>query len=192
MTALGADLADIDFRVEVGGEGVAVIAAVDVDDIQFMDLVEVVFGEVSGEQVGRPGVETTAQDRRQASLLEPVLVGPLPLVFEPGGIAGFVVGSVQVVHASGQAGVHDGEVLVGQGHVDHQLWLLALQQGGQFLDIVGVHLCGGNWAVQLGGDGPAFRLVAAGQDDIRKHFWQLRAFVGDDSTHAAGTNDHDF
>src|SRR5690606_3406914 len=196
VAAVGGDFADVDLGVEVGGEGVAVVAAVDVDDVEGVDLVEVVLGDPGGEDVGGAGVEAGAEQGHEARLLEALPVGPLPAVFELGGVEGLVVGGVEVVDAGFEAGVHDGEVLVGQGDVDHQLGLLRLQQGGELGHVVGIHLGGADGAalhaLDVGGDGLALGLGAAGQQDVGKHLGQLRAFVGDDAADATGADDDDF
>ena len=44
MATFSRYLTNINFGVEVGGKGMAVITAVDIDDIQFINLIEVVFG----------------------------------------------------------------------------------------------------------------------------------------------------
>ena len=61
--------------------------------------------------------------------LKAVLVGPLPAVLELGLVRRLVVGGVQVVHPGLQAGVHDRQVLVGQGHVDDQVRLVSRGSG---------------------------------------------------------------
>ena len=70
--------ADVDFRVEVGGERHAVVARVAVHDIEVMYLVEVMFGGIGREYGSDAGVEAAAEDGRKPCLAEPVLIGPLP------------------------------------------------------------------------------------------------------------------
>ena len=43
------------------GRGMNVIAAIDIDDVQFIDVIEIVFGEVSGKYVGRARIKAAAQ-----------------------------------------------------------------------------------------------------------------------------------
>ena len=94
------DLADVDLGVEVGGEGLVVVAPVAVYDIQVMDLVEVMLGSVGREDARHPWVEATAEDSRQACFLEALLVGPLPAVFKLGLVQRLIVGRVEVIDAS--------------------------------------------------------------------------------------------
>ncbi len=169
MPTLSADLTNIDFGVEVGGKGVAVVAAVDVDDVQLMYFVEVVFRQVGGKHIGCARVETAAQQCDKPGLFESILVGPLPLVLKLGRIPGFVVGCIQVVDARLEAGIHDGEVLVGQGDIDDQFRLFPLQQRCQFRHIVRVDLCGADWPAQLIGDRLALGLGAAGKHNFGKY-----------------------
>ena len=93
------DLADVDLGVEVGGEGLVVVAPVAVYDIQVMDLVEVMLGSVGREDPRHPWVETTAEDGRQPCFLEALLVGPLPAVFELSLVQRLIVGRVEVIDA---------------------------------------------------------------------------------------------
>ena len=93
------DLADVDLGVEVGGEGLVVVAAVAVYDIEVMDFVEVVLGCVGREDARDPWVEATAEDSRQASFLEALLIGPLLAVFELSLVQRLIVGRVEVIDA---------------------------------------------------------------------------------------------
>ena len=52
-----------------------------------------------------------------------------------------VVGSVEIVAATCQTGIHDSEILVRQGEVDNQLRLEVVEQRLKLLNVVGVHLC---------------------------------------------------
>ncbi len=70
------DFADIDFRIEIGGEGFAVVAGVAVHDVEVTHLGEMVLGGVSHEYGGDSGA--AAEDGRQAGLFEAIAVGPLP------------------------------------------------------------------------------------------------------------------
>jgi hypothetical protein len=134
--ALG-DLADVDLGIEVGGKGLAVVAGVAVDDVQLVDLVEEVLLGVGAVDVGHAGIENRAEQRHEG-LLEAVPIGPLPFVFELGLVRRLVVGGVEVVDPGLEAGVHEGQVLVGQGDVEHQVRLERLDQGHGLGDVVGI------------------------------------------------------
>ena len=54
------DLTDVDLRVEVGGEGLVVVTAIAVYDVEVVDLVEVVLRSISREYPRDPWVEATA------------------------------------------------------------------------------------------------------------------------------------
>src|SRR5690606_41354354 len=60
-------------------------------------------------------IEAGAEQRHATRLLEALAIGPLPLVFELGNVARLVVRRVEVVDARFEAGIHQREVLVGQG-----------------------------------------------------------------------------
>ncbi len=192
VAPLRGDLADVDLGVEVGGEGVAVVAAVGVQDVDVVDLVEQVLLRVGAVDVGHARVEAAAQGGHVAGLPVALLEGPLLLVLELGLVGVLVVGGVQVGHAGAQAGLHDGQVLVGQGHVDQHVGLERLDQRDQRLDVVGIHLGGLDRTVQLRRDGAALVLVAAGQADLGEDFGMLGALVGNDAADAAGADNQDF
>jgi len=52
-----------------------------------------------------PGSKTRAKQRHEAGLLETLLVGPLPFIFELGDIRRLIVRGVEVMHSGGEAGV---------------------------------------------------------------------------------------
>ena len=163
--ALG-DFADVDFGVEIGGEGLAMAAGVGVDDVEGVDFVELVLVQPGGVDIGHAGVEAAAQQRHDAALAETILVGPLPLVLELGLVQRLVIGGVQVVDARGEAGVHDVQVLVGQRDIDHHLGLHALDQRHHARHVVGIHLRGVDRPRDLRRDLAALLLGAAGERDL--------------------------
>ena len=183
------DLADVDLRVEVGREGLAVLAGVAVDDVELVDHVELVLVQPRREHVGHARVEAAAEQAHDPARGEALLVGPLPLVLELGLVRRLVVGGIEVVDAGLEAGVHDRQVLVGQCHVDYQVRLLAADQRGHLAHVVGIDLRGRDRARDLARDVAALGLVAARQHDLREHLGHLRALVRDHLAHAARTHD---
>ena len=140
IEALLGDLADVDLGVEVGGEGLVVVAGVAVDDVEILYFLEVMLGGIGRIDRGDTRIETTAEDGCQASLLEAFTVGPLPGVLEMGLILGLVVGSIEIAASAGQTSLHDGEVLIRQGEVDDQLGLEVVEQSLELLHVVGIDL----------------------------------------------------
>ncbi len=192
IAALGGDLPDVDLRVEVRGEGLAVAARVAVDDVDLVDLRHIVLLEIRAEDAGHAGVEARAEQGHEPGFFEPVLVGPLPLVLELGGVERLVIGGVHVVHAGFEAGVHDVQVLVGEGHVDHEVRLVLPEQGDRLRHIVSVHLRGGDLTGELLGERVALGFGARGDHDVGENFGDLRALVGDDRADTAGTDEQNF
>ena len=215
IAARGADFAQVDLGVEVGGKGVAVVAAVAVQDVDGVDGVELMLGGVGAVRLGHAGVKPAAQQRRQAGILELFLVRPLPGIVKvgreacllaaflvhgaPGGVVGvfrLVVGGVHVVDAARQAGVHDRQVLVGQGDVHDKVRPVPLDEGDELVHVVGVDLRGGDPGLggggQLGRQRVAFGLGAAGDAQLGKHFAGLAAFVDGDAGDAAAADDENF
>ena len=208
----GRHLPQVHLGVEVGGEGVAVVAAVAVQNVNGVDGIKLVLLGVGAVGLGHARVKAAAQQGGEAGLLKLLPVGPLPGVVEIGGetlllaalligglplglldVLGLVVGGVHVVDAALQAGVHDGQVLVGQGDVHHQVGLVALDEGNHFLHLVGVHLgggdLGGGLAGQLGGQGVTLGLGAAGDAQLGKDLADLAALADGYVGHAAAADD---
>ena len=152
------NFAEVDFRVEVGGELVAVIAAVAVEDVDFFDGVELVLEGVGAVGLGNTRVKARTEECREAGLFKLFFISPLPAVIEVGAEAlflaalvvdlaplgivdvfGFVVRRVHVVHAAFEAGVHDGEILVRKRNVHDQVGLVFLDELGNVLCLVCIH-----------------------------------------------------
>ena len=113
MPRRGGNLADIDLRVKIGGKGMAVIAAITVQNIERIDLIEQVFARITCKDRGHARIKAAAQERHQARGLEPLLIGPLPAILEPSLIARLIIGRVHIMHTRSQTGLHDGQVLIG-------------------------------------------------------------------------------
>ena len=169
------------------------IAAVHIDDIKSVDFIEVMFERPGGEDIGHAGIETRAEQGGESGFFEALLVSPLPGILKLRHILGLVVRGVHVIAAGGQAGIHQGEILIGQGHVDQQFRAGLADQGGGFLGIVGIHLGGGDGPAgplfHGGGDGLAFRDGAGCEGDLPENLGDHGALVGDDIADSAGTDD---
>src|SRR5699024_2225909 len=122
VAAICRDFTNVNFGVEVSGKGVAVVATVHIDNIQLVDVIEVVLCKISRKHIRGTWIEATAKQGGEAGLFKFILVCPLPAVLKLCGIEGLVVGGIHVVHTRLQARIHDGEILVGQSHVDHEFW----------------------------------------------------------------------
>src|SRR5690606_5765162 len=76
------DLTDVDLRVEIGRECLAVAAGVAVDDVDRLDAIEQLLLSVGAKDVSHARVEPGAQQGHDATISEPLAICPLPLVFE--------------------------------------------------------------------------------------------------------------
>lgn len=76
---------------------------------------------VSGEDAGHAGVKTAAQEADDAGFFEFFAVSPLPFVFKFGFILGLVVGGIHIVGLGRQTSVHDGQILVRQRQIEHEI-----------------------------------------------------------------------
>ena len=96
IESLLGDFADVDFRVEVGGEGLVVVAGVAVDNVEVLNLVKVMLGGISRVDARYARIETATEDGCQASLFKAVFEGPLPRIFKVCLVFRLVVGRVEV------------------------------------------------------------------------------------------------
>ena len=168
------------------------ITRIAVDDVQRVDLAEVMLQRVCRIDIGNTGVKAAAKQRRETSLFELVLIGPLPVILKLRYIARFVVCRVDVVNTRFKTGIHDREILIGKGDIDDDRWLEALEQLYQFRHVISIHTSGLNGTFQFGCDTVALRFRAACEHDLAEDVWQLRAFMGDDAANAASSDDEDF
>lgn len=107
------DLANIYLGVEICGKGLVMVSGIAIDDVQVLDFVEVMLGGIGRINARHAWVETATEDGRESGLLEALLVGPLPGIFEVGFVLGLIVGRVEIRATALQAGFHDGQILVG-------------------------------------------------------------------------------
>ena len=150
-------------------------------------------GSVCGEHLAHARVEATAEDGGEPCLLESVAVSPLPAVLKVGLVLGLIVGGVEIVDAAGQTGIHDGQILIGQGEVDDQLGLIAADELLELLHIIGIDLSGLDvHLISFVVDGldefVAFVLVVAGDHQLREDILVLYHLEGADRSYASGSN----
>ena len=206
------DLAQIDLGIEIGSKRVAVVAAVAVQNIDGVDLVKQMFLRIRTVRLGDARIEARAQQRGQAGLFKLLLVVPLVGVVKisrealllaalliprtPCGIVqvfGLVVCRIHIIDAAGQAGVHDGQILIGQGDVHDQIGLYVVDERNQFIYLVGIDLTGGDLglggALELFLERVALGLGAACDADFLKDLAVLAALVDCDRRNAAAADD---
>jgi hypothetical protein len=164
-----------------------VVAGIAVDDVHGVDLIETVLLGMGAKDVGHAGIEAAAEHGHDTALLEAVLISPLPLVFELGLVRRFVVRGVQVRRFGFQTGVHDGQVLVRQRHVDHQLGAKVANQRRGVRRSIGIERPGlqrpPGSALDRFGHLLRARHGAARQQDVREHIGQLRTLVRHHTAH---------
>ena len=137
-------LTDIYFRIEVRCERIAMVAAVAVQNVDIVYLIELVLHRIRREYAGNAGIKAAAEYRRKPRLFKSLTVSPLPAVFKLCRVLRLVICRVEVVHTRCKAGVHDVQVLIRKCDIYYYLRLVILDERGQFLNVVCVHLCGGD------------------------------------------------
>ena len=104
-------------------------------------------------------------------------------------VLGLVVGRVEVVASRLQAGLHNCEVLIGQGEVHHYVGLKVAQQSHQLVDIVGIHSrCLDVRAADSLDNRIAFALCATGNHYLTKHIRVLGNLVRGHGGYTARTD----
>ena len=66
----------------------------------------------------------------------------MPAILEVSLIARLIVGSVEIIDSALKAGVHYGQVLIGQSQIDDKVGFVLLEQSHKLLHVVGVNLVG--------------------------------------------------
>ena len=186
-----------------------------VENIDRIDRIEFVLERIGTISLCYAGIETAAEQRGEAGFLELLAVGPLPGIIEISGEALFlaalfidgapfrivgvfrlVVGSIHIVDAAGQAGIHNRKILIRQGDVHHQIGLIAFDQSDDFFCFIGIHLRGGDlrfgFGRQLGRELIALGFGTAGDAQFGKHIAQLAAFVNGNGSNAAAADNKNF
>ena len=193
MATRGGDLANVDLGIKVGGKSVAVVAPVDINDVEAMHFGKVMLRRVGGEDSGDARVEAGAKNGGESCFLEPLLVSPLMGVFEFGLFGRFVVRGIEVVNSGGEAGLHEMEILVGESDVDEEFGLQFLQKFGGRGDIIRINRASFDRHPKArfdrSGNGVAFGERSRGEGDFRKNLGNLRAFMGHHVTDTSRTND---
>ncbi len=193
VTRRGGHFADVDFRIEIGGEMLAMVAAIAIENVERVDRVEQMLLDVGGKYAGDAGVETGAEQRHDARFLEAFLIGPLPAIFEFRRVARFVIGGVEIIHLGREARVHDVEILIGQGQIDDQPGLHLFDQRDGGGDIVRIHLRHVDGDAGAGqhrfGDLLTADDAAAGERDVREYIAVHRHLVHRDRPDAARADD---
>ena len=183
------------------------VAPVAVHDINVVNFVKVVLQGIGRKNTGDSGVKAAAQKGRDAGLLKTLPIGPLPGIIKIGReallpaalliygtplgilrVLRLVIGRVDVIHPAGKAGIHDGQILIGQRQVQHRLGSLPANQRLQLLHIVRIHLRRGDFcpgsSLQLRLQFIAFTHCAASNADLREHIRLLCAFLNGHGRHA--------
>ena len=114
----------------------------------------------------------------EALFLAPLFVDFSPLrVF---GVLSLIVCCVHVVNTSRETGIHNGQVLIWQGKIEHNIRFHFLDKGNEFIHLVGVHLGSSDdrlcLAFEFSFHSLALAESAAGNADFAEHFIILGAF----------------
>ena len=209
VSAWGRDFAEVDLRIEVGREFIAMVAAVAVEDVEGVDDVEFMFLGIGDVGLGDARVKAAAED---AGLFEFLAVGPLEWVIEIGIEAFFgaslvvilaefrlidvfwlISRGVEVMDLAAEAGFHQDEVMIWHAHMDEHIRLIGIHEGHHFLQIAGIDLAGRDLA--LGGrlqpllERVAFAQRPGGDADLLEDLWVLGALDDADGRDAATSDD---
>ncbi len=139
---LPGELAEVDFRVEVGGEVLAMRTGIDVEDVDRVNAVEILLLRQLGVAVHHTRVETDAENGGNVLCLALFEVFPLVVAVPRRGLADlarlFVDGGVQIGDTGIDAGTQHRHVEEGGTNVDHDLRFGLADQRLGCLDIEGI------------------------------------------------------
>ena len=121
VAAVGADFADVDFRIEIGRKRISVIAAVAVKNVNGMNFVKNMFLRISRKNAGDAGIKSASQNGAETSFFEFFSIRPLILVFEFSCIFWFIVGSIDIMSSGFQTGVHNRQILIRQRQIQNNI-----------------------------------------------------------------------
>ena len=198
---LASEFTEIDFRIEIGGEVLAVRTGVDVEDVDRLDAVEVLLLRQCSVGIDHAWIETDAEDGSHAFFLAFGQVLPLVVTVPRRRFANlarlFVDSGVEVGGAGLDAGAQHRHIEEGRTHVDDDLRFgFADQCFGCFniqrIEGKGLDL---GWLFQtaLGvnavDDGLAFGDVARRDSNATQFVVVLRALVGHHLGDTSCTND---
>ena len=169
------------------------VAGVAIDDVEIVDFVEMVLGGVGGVNAADARIEAAAENGRQTSLFETLLVGPLPRIFEVRLVFRLIVGGVEIVASAGQTRFHNRQILIRQSEIDHQFGLVVVEKGLQLFHIVGIDLRGLDvhlvaCLVDVFHDFVTLRLATACNHKVGKHVGILRNLKRSHCCDATGAN----
>ena len=112
IAPLRRDLADIDLGVEVRRKGIAVVAAVAVEDIDIVDLIKLMLHCICTEHSRYARIKARAKERRQPRLTKAVRIRPLPAVFKFCRILRLVIRRVHIVCSCRKTCIHNMQILI--------------------------------------------------------------------------------
>ena len=198
---LTGEFAEVDFRVEIGGEVLAVGTGVDVEDVDRLDLVEVLLLRQRGIRIDHTRIEADTEDGGHALLLALGQVFPFVVAIPRRGFADlarlFVDGGIQIRGAGIHAGAQHRHVEEGGTDVDDDLRFgLADQCLGRF-HVQGVQGIGPDFGglfeaapgLHAINDGLAFGDVARRDSNTTEFVVVLRALMGHHLGDTSCTND---
>ena len=139
ITAILSNFANIDFRIEIGSECLVVITGITVNDIQILYFIKVVFCRIGCINTTYPRIETATENSCQSGFLKTFVISPLPTVFKMSLVFRLIIGCVQIVYSGFKAGLHDGEILIGEGNIDYHFRFEVIEQSYQFIYVICVY-----------------------------------------------------
>ena len=172
------------------------IAAIAVENVELADGLELVFLEPHGEDAGDPRIEAGPEQGHQPRFLETIVIGPLPVIFEPGLVLGLVIRRIEIIDTPFETGIHYRQVLIGERQIDDQAGLDLADQIDHRRDFLGIDLVGRD--IDAGAllhalcNGVAFRFRTACKVDVRKDFGVHRHLVDAHAADAARADYQDF
>ena len=76
------DFTDVDLRIKICGKCFSMASRIGINDIQFMNLIEVMFSSICSENTCHSRVESTTKNCCKSLFLKSIMISPLPAVLK--------------------------------------------------------------------------------------------------------------
>ena len=148
----------IHFRIKIRCEGITVIAAVTVQNVNGIDRVKFMFFRIGAVSLCHSRIKSASEKGCQSRLFKFFPVRPLPAIVKIRRetffftaffinsfplrifrILRFIICRIHIVDAAGQAGIHNRQILIRQGNIHNQIRLIGFDQCDDLFHIVRVH-----------------------------------------------------
>ena len=151
---------EINFRIKVRCKRIAVVTPVTVEDIDSVNRIEEMLLRICRKDRCHARIEAGAKQCREARILKSLLIRPLPGIIKICREAFFltplfidctpcriirvlrlIICRIDIVDARRKTRIHDREILIRQGNIEHRIRLIGFDQFSQLFHVRCIDLC---------------------------------------------------